>query len=70
MPLDQRRTVETSGKREGGAAVPAAAPAYSDPIVMLVVCLLAAASVAHDRVLFTTGQSRKMISSQSSAQPV
>jgi hypothetical protein len=40
-------------KSEGLPATGAATPADADPVVMLIVCLLAAASVADDRIAFT-----------------
>ena len=42
-------------KSEGIPATGAATAADADPVVMLIVCLLAAASVADDRIAFTSG---------------
>ena len=42
---------------EGLPATGAAAAADANPVVMLVVCLLAAASMADDRIVFTNGTS-------------
>ena len=44
-------------KGEGLSAARAATAAYADPVVMRIVCLLAAASVADDRITFTSGAS-------------
>jgi hypothetical protein len=51
------RVRERKRRQEGeGLAATVAAPATDpDPIVMLIVCLLAAAAVADDRIAFTNG---------------
>ena len=53
---------------KGPPALSAAARTNLDPVVILVMRLLAAASVADDRIAVTTGQWRVIVASQSSAQ--